>query len=172
MLVTVIAGGKQILTANMVVMSDFVVWFRKILTAHSTRGRVVVVCLLCLSVSTCPGRRQVCRILSGFRASRVRNIYPLPHVHCIRWVGLVFGVFANAVASKATRCARWWRWWLLWHRHLRCGREMTWSRILDRKGDESEPHICEIPKRIFWLFRIGILHFLRWMALAVVDVAI
>ena len=25
---------------------------------------------------------------------------------------------------------------------------MTQSRILDRKGDETERHICEIPKRI------------------------
>ena len=25
---------------------------------------------------------------------------------------------------------------------------MTRSHILDRKGDENEPHICEIPKQI------------------------
>jgi len=50
---------------------------------------------------------------------------------------------------------------------------MTRSRILDRKGDETELHICEIPKRILlFFFRIGILHLLRWMTLAVGDVAI
>ena len=88
----------------MVVVSDFVVGFRKVSTARSTRRRVVVVCLLCVCqwvhvlvvdkfVGYCP----------AFLHDMFIEFVHYPRSAVYEGVGLVLRVFANTMTSKATR---------------------------------------------------------------------
>ena len=87
----------------MIVVPDFVVGFRELLTALPTRRRDVIVCLLCVCQ-----RRHV--LVVGKDGRYYLTFFHDVFVEFIRYlwstvydgVGLVFGIFSDAVASKAT----------------------------------------------------------------------
>ena len=159
-------GGKQILSGNVVLVPVIVVWFRGPLTAILARRRAVVVCLLCICqwvhvlVLNEDGRYYV----TFFHNMFVKFIHYLWST-VYDGVDLVFGIFANSLTSKGTHVVliyqigcfsastsslSWLRWW-----------DRTRSCTLSRKEDKTEPLCCEIPKHVFWVLGIGILHVLR-----------
>ena len=102
--VTAIAGRKQILASNVVMVPHFVIGFAKRLTTLSTCCHVVILCLL----SSC----QRCHVpvvseYTRYYLTFPHKTCPLPDVHypmsaVHEGLGLIFGVLANSVARKAT----------------------------------------------------------------------
>ena len=87
----------------MVVVSDFVVGFRKIFTALSTRRRAVVVCLLCVCqwVHVLVVGKYVGYCPAFLHDMFVKSVhYPWSTVY--EGVGLVLRVFTNTMTCKAT----------------------------------------------------------------------
>jgi len=101
--VAVITCGKQILSANMVVMSDLVIVFCEPLTALSTCCRVVVVCLL----YSCQ-RRHVLTIrkYTGYYFTFLHYMFVkcIHHARSVVLNGLrlIFCILANSMTRKPT----------------------------------------------------------------------
>ena len=136
----------------MVVVSDFVVGFRKVSTALSKRRRAVIVCLLCVSqwVYVLVVSKYVGNNFAFMHDMFVKSVH-YPRSTAYEGVGLVLRVFANSVTCKATHVVFVDEVGGFHGIDVFVGVERGQkglSHLPNRKGDETEPHICEIPKRI------------------------
>ena len=160
----------------MVVVSDFVVGFRKVSTALSKRRRAVIVCLLCVSqwVYVLVVSKYVGNNFAFMHDMFVKSVH-YPRSTAYEGVGLVLRVFANSVTCKAT--------------HVVFVDEVGGFHGIDvfvgSKGVRKDLVTYQIeretkPSRIFakfengffWFLWVGILHVLRWVTLAVGDVTV